>query len=100
MPEAAVKTRSRSTTKREEARRFNVVIINDSITPMDFVVKLIQQHFHYDHARCYDLMMAVHEQGQAVIATYHFELAEQKALECIYTARQNGYPLDVKVVPA
>lgn len=99
MAEAAVGTRTKTATKLEEPRKFNVVFLNDSVTPMDFVVQLIHQQFHYEHARCYELMLAVHEQGQAVVATYHYELAEQKALECTYRARQNGYPLDVKVIP-
>lgn len=100
MSEAAVKPRTKTSTKLSVPKKFNVVILNDSVTPMDFVVKLIHQHFYYEHARCYDLMMLIHEQGQAVVATYHYELAEQKALECTYFARQNGYPLEVKVIPA
>jgi ATP-dependent Clp protease adaptor protein ClpS len=100
MSEAAVKTSKKSSTQSVEPKKFNVVIMNDSITPMDFVIDLIRQHFHYDHARCYDLMMQIHEQGQATVATYYFELAEQKALECTYHARRQGFPLEIKVVPS
>lgn len=100
MVEAAARARPKTATKLDEPRKFNVMFLNDSVTPMDFVIQLIHQQFHYEHARCYELMLAVHEQGQAMVATYHYEIAEQKALECIYRARQNGYPLDVKVVPA
>lgn len=101
MPEVA--TKSRTSTKQglktEEPKKFNVIFINDTVTSMDFVVHLLETKFGYDPESSFDIMMQVHEQGQAIVATYHYELAEQKALECIYLARQHGFPLDVKVKP-
>lgn len=99
MTETALKPKTRNTVKLEEPRKFNVVFINDNVTSMDFVIQLLAEIFGYDNARSFDIMMLVHEQGQAVVATYYYELAEQKALECTYASRRNGFPLEVKVQP-
>lgn len=97
---AEVKTDTQTVVNVTEPTRFNVIFENDNVTPMDFVVALLQTLFNYDHERAYEIMLMIHRDGQAVVATYHFEIAEQKALECTMNARQNGYPLEVKVKPA
>jgi len=100
MAEVAVKPKIKNSITTEEPKKFNVVFMNDNVTSMDFVIQLLAEIFGYDNARSFDIMMQVHEQGQAVVATYYYELAEQRALECTYAARRNGYPLEVKVKPA
>jgi len=102
MSEVALKpkTTTRNTNKVEEPKKFNVIFLNDNTTSMDFVIQLLQTQFGYSPERSYEIMMEVHDQGSAVVATLHFEMAEQKALECTYIARQNGFPLEIKVKPA
>ena len=100
MPTADVKADVKSVVKVTEPTKYNVIFENDNVTPMDFVVALLQTLFNYDHEKSYEIMLLIHNEGQAVVGTYHFEIAEQKALECTMTARQNGYPLEVKVKPA
>ena len=100
MAEVAIKPKTKNSITTDEPRKYNVVFMNDNVTSMDFVIRLLAALFGYDNARSFEIMMQVHEQGQAVVATYYYELAEQKALECTYAARRNGYPLDVKVKPA
>lgn len=99
MAEVATKSKTKNTVLTDEPKKFNVVFLNDNITSMDFVIQLLEELFGYDHARSYELMMQVHEHGQAVVATYYYELAEQRALECTFAARRNGFPLEVKVKP-
>ena len=99
MAEVAIKPKTKNSVTVEEPRKYNVVFMNDNVTSMDFVIQLLAEIFGYDHARSYEIMMQVHEQGQAVVATYYYELAEQKALKCTYAARRNGFPLEVKVRP-
>jgi ATP-dependent Clp protease adaptor protein ClpS len=99
MTEAVVeRVKESKTTKRaDEPKRYNVIFVNDNSTSMDFVILLLESKFGYDHTKSFQVMMQIHEEGQAIVATYHLELAEQKALECTYVARQNGFPLEVKV---
>ena len=42
-------------------------------------------------------MLIVHEKGSAVVGTYGFEIAEQKAVESNMASRSQGFPLVVKV---
>jgi ATP-dependent Clp protease adaptor protein ClpS len=41
--------------------------------------------------------MKIHNDGQAVVGIYSFEIAEQKAVEGTKLARENGYPLQIAV---
>ena len=100
MGTAEVKADTKDVVKVTEPQKYNVIFQNDNVTPMDFVVALLQNFFNHNHERAYEIMLLIHQEGQAVVATYHFEIAEQKALECTVSARQNGYPLDVQVKPA
>lgn len=102
MSEVATKTKTsvKNTVRNNEVKKYNVIFINDDVTSMDFVVQLLKEKFGYDNERSYDITLIIHEKGQAVVATYHYELAEQKALECTYIARQHGFPLEIKVKPA
>ena len=41
--------------------------------------------------------MKVHEEGSAVVAVFPYEIAEQKGIEVTLLARNNGFPLQVKI---
>jgi ATP-dependent Clp protease adapter protein ClpS len=41
--------------------------------------------------------MKVHEEGSAVVAVLPYEMAEQKGIEVTLLARNNGFPLQVKI---
>jgi ATP-dependent Clp protease adapter protein ClpS len=41
--------------------------------------------------------MSVHVEGSAVVGVYSFEIAEQKGVETTVLARNNGFPLVVKI---
>ena len=97
---AEVKADTKDVVKVSDPSKYNVIFMNDNVTPMDFVVALLQEFFNHNHEAAYYIMLTIHKEGQAVVATYHFEIAEQKALECTVSSRQNGYPLEVKVKPA
>ena len=42
-------------------------------------------------------MKYIHEQGQGIVGTYVHEVSEQKGIETTLLARQEGFPLQVKV---
>jgi ATP-dependent Clp protease adaptor protein ClpS len=66
-------------TKRERtARQFgwNVVVWNDPITLMSYVVLVLRRLFGYDHETATRLMLQVHNEGRAVVATQPREQAE------------------------
>jgi len=42
----------------------------------------------------------IHEEGSGIVATLPYEMAEQKGIEATLLARNNGFPLSVKLEQA
>ena len=76
-------------------KKYNVVMLNDNVTPMDFVIQVLMAIFRHDQERAKELMIEVHEKGRSVVGTYSYEVAEQKSTETVTEASRSGYPLDV-----
>lgn len=83
-----------------EPVRYNVIYINDEITTQEFVSETLIVVFNYDKMAADDMTLKIHEEGSAVVATLPFEMAEQKGVEVTLLARNNGFPLAVKLEPA
>ena len=81
----------------EEPGYYKVIFLNDDVTPMDFVLEVLQSIFKHDAATSKNLMLTVHTDGSAVVGVYSFEVAEQKGIETTMLARNNGFPLIVKI---
>ena len=79
---------------------FNVIYINDDVTTMEFVIESLKVIFHHSDETAYDLTMKIHEDGSSVVSTLPYEIAEQKGVEATLLARNNGFPLAIKLEPA
>ena len=77
--------------------KYAVVLHNDNYTPMDFVVFVLQEVFHHPFERAERIMLSVHNEGIGVAGIYHFEIAEQKAYDSAYLAKEHQYPLKIKI---
>ena len=73
--------------------RFNVIIINDDYTPMEFVIKLLLEIFNKNIEQAKQLTIEIHEKGKAIVGSYNQEIGEQKVQEVTLISRHNGYPL-------
>jgi ATP-dependent Clp protease adaptor protein ClpS len=78
-------------------KRYNVVLLNDDFTPMDFVIQLLIEVFNKNLEQSKDVTMIIHEKGKGIAGTYNFELAEQKKAEAVAISRNNGHPLTIMV---
>ena len=81
----------------EEPGFYKVIFINDDVTPMEFVIELLQKIFKHDSEAAQKIMLTVHTEGSAIAGVYSYEIAEQKGVESTVLARNNGFPLQVKV---
>ena len=72
---------------------YKVVLLNDDYTPMDFVVKVLENIFHKDHTEAVSVMMDIHQKGAGVCGVYTKDVAETKLDQTIYLARQHDHPL-------
>jgi ATP-dependent Clp protease adaptor protein ClpS len=77
--ETPVSTPVESPARRERSVRdfgWNVVVWNDPITLMSYVVLVLRRLFGYDEQTATKLMLKVHNDGRAVVATQPREQAE------------------------
>ena len=73
--------------------RYNVILINDDFTPMDFVVEVLGRFFSMDFEKANQIMVKVHYEGRAVCGMYTAEIAEMKVQQINQFSRENQHPL-------
>lgn len=81
----------------KEPSKYNVIMLNDDYTPIDWVIDVLKTIFKHSDASAEALTLTIHNEGSAVVGTYLYEIAEQKALETTNLSRQNGFPLSMRV---
>lgn len=91
------KVRSNSILK--EPGKFKVVLCNDDVTPMEFVISLLMQIFLHSKEEAIGITMNIHNQGTGIAGIYPYEIAEQKCSDSTNIARGNSFPLIIKLEP-
>jgi ATP-dependent Clp protease adaptor protein ClpS len=66
-------------TRTERQPPYAVILHNDDVNTMVFVIEVLQKVFRYTVERCYRLMMEAHEKGRCVVWIGAREVAEFKA---------------------
>lgn len=79
---------------------FNVIYINDNTTTIEFVIETLKIYFGHNDESAEKITFDIHEKGSAVVATLPYEIAEQKGVEVTLLARNNGFPLAIKLEPS
>jgi ATP-dependent Clp protease adaptor protein ClpS len=83
----------------KEPPLYRVIYINDSVTTMEFVVQTLIEIFNHSPEEAQAVTMKIHEEGSGTAAILPYEMAEQKGVEVTQLARNNGFPLQVKLEP-
>jgi ATP-dependent Clp protease adaptor protein ClpS len=86
-------------TDEELERPYRVIIENDDVTPMDFVVLVLEMIFELDETRAQQVMLEAHNRGRAHVVTLPFEDARQRVYTAQSLARQFSYPLRFYLEP-
>lgn len=79
---------------------FAVELLNDDLTPMEFVVELLEQVFDHSQAQAVRTMLTVHNQGSAVCGRYEEADAQARMESAIARTRAAGFPLSLRVAIA
>lgn len=82
-----------STPRLARPPRYQVLLLNDDYTPMEFVVDVLQTIFGMDRTNATRVMLEVHMKGKGVCGVYTFEIAETKVAQVTAYARQHQHPL-------
>ena len=72
---------------------YNVVLLNDDFTPMEFVVHVLDEFFNMNRELAVRVMLKVHTEGKGVCGTYSREIAETKVAQVNDYSRENQHPL-------
>jgi len=78
---------------------YRVLIHNDDVTPMDFVVQVLQSVFELLFERAESVMLTAHLKGIAYVATYPKEEAQSRVARAHTLAGAAGYPLKFTMEP-
>lgn len=81
----------------QEPKDYKVILINDDITPMDFVVVLIMDVFNKNKQEAEQLMMTVHTKGEATVGVYVYDIAASKCIKVLNLAQINNFPLQCRI---
>ena len=74
-------------------KRFEVILLNDDYTTMEFVVEVLRRFFHKEFKAAETIMLKIHIDGEAVCGTYSYDVAQSKVTQVIDYSRQNEQPL-------
>jgi ATP-dependent Clp protease adaptor protein ClpS len=77
----------------ELEKPYRVMIENDEVTPMDFVVVVLHKIFQLSADDAVYVMLQAHYFGQAHVTTLPYEEARQRVYDAHSLARAQGYPL-------
>jgi len=72
---------------------YQVVMLNDDYTPMEFVVVVIQEYFNKDLETATQIMLKIHLDGKGVCGVYTRDVAATKVEQVLQAARKAGHPL-------
>lgn len=96
-PDFDTDTIERAKTKTKKPSMWNVVMLNDDFTPMDFVVGILMKIFHKSRAEAEAITFQVHVEGKGIAGTYTFEVAEMKVQDAMDLARRAGHPFQCTI---
>ena len=83
----------------KEPPLYQVILLNDDYTPMDFVIFALQKVFGMTYERATEIMLSVHTKGIGVCGIFPKEIAEMKAMEMNNLAKDHEHPLLTEIEP-
>jgi len=73
--------------------RFDVILLNDDYTSMEFVVDVLRRFFNKEFQAAEAIMLKIHIDGEAVCGSYSYDVAQSKVKQVIGYSRDNDQPL-------
>ena len=83
----------RKTARTKPPQMYQVVLLNDDYTPMEFVVMVLQQYFRRDLESATLIMLKIHHEGRGVCGVYTKDVAATKVDQVLEAALKAGHPL-------
>ena len=77
----------------KEPPSYQVILINDDYTPMEFVVLVLESVFNKKQEEATQIMLHVHKNGIGICGTFTYEVAESKCKSVMDLAKKHEHPL-------
>nr|KAJ8743814.1 ATP-dependent Clp protease adapter ClpS [Delftia sp. PS-11] len=78
---------------------YQVVMLNDDFTPMEFVIVVLQEFFGKDREAATQIMLKIHLDGRGVCGVYSRDVAATKVEQVLQAAQKAGHPLQAMFEP-
>ena len=79
---------------------YQVILLNDDYTPMEFVVDVLQRFFSKNQDEATRIMLQVHHEGKGVCGVYTQDVAASRIAQVSRYARSRQHPLQCAMEPA
>ncbi len=79
---------------------YQVVLLNDDYTPMEFVVVVLQRIFGKDENEAARIMLKVHHEGRGICGIYTRDIASTRVEMVRQMAHARQHPLQCVMEPA
>ena len=89
----------RRTQRTDPPRMYQVVMLNDDYTPMEFVVVVLQEFFNKDREAATQIMLKIHLDGKGICGVFSRDVAATKVDQVTEASRKNGHPLQCVCEP-
>ena len=83
----------RRTQKTQPPQMYQVVMLNDDYTPMEFVIVVLQEFFSKDRETATQIMLKIHLDGKGVCGVYSRDVAATTVEQVLDAALKAGHPL-------
>ena len=77
--------------------RYKVIMHNDDVTTMEFVIMVLMDVFYKTEEEAERLMLEVHNNGSAIVGRYTWDIACTKQQRVQFLAAQEEFPLRVTI---
>jgi ATP-dependent Clp protease adaptor protein ClpS len=72
---------------------YQVVLLNDDFTPMEFVISVLQKFFAMGREKATLVMLKVHQEGRGVCGVFPRDIAASKVEQVSSYSREHQHPL-------
>lgn len=86
-------TQTSTVQETDEPPMYQVILLNDDFTPMDFVISVLTRFFSMSTDQAERVMLEVHYKGRAVCGVYTRDVAETRVAQVNQAAREHEHPL-------
>jgi len=78
---------------------YQVILLNDDYTPMEFVVDVLQRFFGKNQDEATRIMLQVHHEGKGICGIYPHDIAASRIAQVSRYARSRQHPLQCTMEP-